>query len=191
MKGTEERAVESAPKVTEEQIRELKAKLSALRGKPLGEIGQGTVCPDCGGKMTVTNDLERAVAVPGIVYVVPRLPGARCQSCGATQLDASGVGILESTVPREIPSDYETAVSRTSGTSLGTYFKMDLARVLNLAGRERLFWKVVDQNLAVVRIQRETRRARSSRRPTPTANRARRVAGRSSKVATRESAIEA
>ena len=152
---------ESAPRVTKQQLEELSARLAALRGKPLRQPGTVSVCPDCGGRMVVTNDLERASASPGLVFIVARLPGARCENCGASQLDGSGVGVIESLVPKEIIADYETSVTHSSGTTLGTYFKMDLARVLGLSGSERLFWKVVDRDRALVRVERTNRGGRS------------------------------
>lgn len=157
-------AEKSAPQITTEQIEALGVRFAALRGEPIETIGATSVCPDCGGEMTVVNDLERSVAVPGVVFVVSRLPGARCATCAATQLDASGLGILESTIPKEIIADYETAVTHSSGATLGTYFKMDLARVLKLVGNERLLWKVVDRDHALVRVARQSREHRPARR---------------------------
>jgi hypothetical protein len=104
--------------------------------------------------MVTTNDLERAVAAPGLVYIVTRLPGAKCEKCESSELDGLGAAILARSAPRGIYADYETAVTHSSGSTLGTYFKMDLARVLNLSGNERLFWTVVDSDRALVRIER-------------------------------------
>lgn len=75
-------------------------------------------------------------------------------SCESTELDAAGVAILETRVPRGVVADYETAVTHSSGSTLGTYFKRDLARVMGLSGNERLDWKVVDRDKALVRVHR-------------------------------------
>ena len=158
----------SAPVVTEGQLAELKAKLAAASREPIRQVGEVSRCVTCGGRMVTTNDLDRAVAAPGLVFVVARLPGARCSDCGSTELDGSGVAILAATAPRDIWADYETAVTHASGNTLGTYFKMDLARVLGLSGAERLFWKVLDRDRALVQVQRKDlplTRVPSSRRP--------------------------
>lgn len=154
-------APNSAPVVTEAQLKELKAKLAASGREPILPTGTRTACATCGGEMLSTNDLERTVATPGLVYVVTRLPGARCMTCEATELDGAGVAILETTVPRGLWADYETAVTHASGTTLGTYFKMDLVRVLGLSGVERLSWKVIDRDRALVQVERETSRLRA------------------------------
>lgn len=150
-----ERADKYAPSIANDQLIELRAKLAAASKEPLLPKGTESICPECGGRMITTNDLEETVAAPGLVYVVTRLPGARCVDCGSTQLDGSAVGTLETTIPRPIVADYETAVTHSSGATLGTYFKMDLARVLKLTGRERLYWKVVDRDRALVEVRRE------------------------------------
>ena len=156
MKGEKKKPTESAPEVTTEQLAELRARLAAVRSEPVLPTGTVTRCPNCGGRMVTTNDLERTVATPGIVYVVARLPGARCIDCESTEVDGSGVGILETRTPRGMIADYETSVSHSSGTTLGTYFKLDLVRVLGLSGNERLYWKVVDRDRAVVEIRRSS-----------------------------------
>lgn len=107
--------------------------------------------------MVTTNDLEETVAAPGLVFIVTRLPGARCADCGSTELDGRSIALVEASVPKEILADYETAVTHSSGSTLGTYFKMDLARVLRLTGNERLFWRVVDRDLALVQVDRSPR----------------------------------
>lgn len=155
MKDTKARAKILAPEVTEEQLTELRGRLAVARGEPLLPAGSVSECPNCGGRMLTTNDLEEIVPTPGLVYVVARLPGARCLDCKSTELDAAGVAILESATPRGILADYETTVSHSSGTTLGTYFKMDLARVMGLSGDERLLWKVVDRDKAFVQIARK------------------------------------
>jgi hypothetical protein len=96
--------------------------------------------------MVTTNVLERSVATPGPVYIIARLPGARCADCQSTELDGSGLAIPEASAPRGIFADYETAVTRSSGATLATYFKMDLTRVLGLSGHERLLRKVIDRD---------------------------------------------
>lgn len=144
----------SVPAVSKAQIADVRAKLAAAGREPLFDRGTISDCPNCGGQMATTNDLERLVATPGLVYVVARLPGARCMTCASTELDGSGVAILETAAPREIVADYETSVTHSSSATLGTYFKMDLARVLGLKGRERLYWRVVDRDSAIVRIRR-------------------------------------
>lgn len=154
MKEKKLKTEDAAPKVSLEQLAQLKSKLAAARREPLLPAGTTSTCPNCGGKMLTTNDLNRAIATPGLVYVIANLPGARCVECESTELDGSGVAIIEATAPREIVADYETAVTHSSGTTLGTYFKMDLARVLKLTGEERLFWKVVDRDSAVVQVRR-------------------------------------
>lgn len=158
MKNTKVRAKIVAPEVTEEQLAELRGRLAVAQREPLLPAGSVSKCPNCGGRMLTTNDLEEMVPTPGLVYVIARLPGARCVDCKSTELDAAGVAILESAAPRGIVADYETTVSHSSGTSLGTYFKMDLARVMGLSGDERLLWKVVDRDKAFVQIARKERR---------------------------------
>jgi hypothetical protein len=154
VKPGRKRADQSAPNVTPAQIEELRTNFAGALGEPLFHPGKVSVCPDCGGRMVTTNNLAETVAAPGMVFVVVRLPGALCQDCGAKKLDGSAVGMLESSLPRELLADYETAVTHSSSKTLGTYFKMDLARVLRLTGGERLFWKVVDRDRAVVSVER-------------------------------------
>jgi len=154
-KGTREESEAPAPTVTESQLAELKAKLAAAGREPIQPLGTVSDCPNCGGRMITTNDLDRTLAVPGFVFVVTRLPGAKCERCGSSELDGPGIAILETTAPRELLADYETSVTHSSGATLGTYFKMDLVRVLGLSGSERLLWKVVDRDKALVSVQRE------------------------------------
>ena len=170
MKNNRERAEQSAPLITSAHLKELKARLAAGTRVPALPRGAISVCPDCGGRMVTTNDLTETVTTPGLVYLVTGLGGACCATCGATELDGKAVGVVEGAAPREILGDYETTVTRSSGSTLGTYFRMDLARVLRLKGKERLYWKVVDRNSVLVRIHRretpdspKSRRARSSR----------------------------
>lgn len=147
-------------------MEQLRTNFAGALGEPLFRPGTVSVCPDCGGRMVTTNNLEETVAAPGVVFVVVRLPGARCQDCGAKQLDGAAAGMLESSLPKELHADYETAVTHSSSRTLGTYFKMDLARVLRLSGGERLFWKVVDKDRAVVSVGRDppTSSARARKR---------------------------
>jgi hypothetical protein len=162
MKQIKQEPPEDVPSVTKEQLSELKARLSVGRLEPLLPTGTTSVCPNCGGRMVTTNDLERTIASPGLVYVITHLPGARCESCESIELDGSGATILRTIAQREMVADYETSVTHSSGTTLGTYFKMDLSRVLGLTGDERLFWKVVDRNNVLVQIKRsESREIRS------------------------------
>jgi uncharacterized protein with PIN domain len=154
MKPNKDRPDPDSPTVSSEQLIELKAKLIAGSKEPLLAAGTESTCPDCHGVMVTTNDLEATVPAPGLVFVVTRLPGARCTRCKAIELDGRAVGILESTVPKEIFADYETAVTHSSGSTLGTYFKRDLVRVLRLTGHEHLYWKVVDRDHALVEVKR-------------------------------------
>jgi hypothetical protein len=142
--------------VTDDQVVELEARILAARGGPVLPAGSVTICPVCRGRMVTTNDLHRAVAAPGLVYIVTRLPGAKCENCENSELDGLWAAILAQSTPSSIRADYETAVTHSSGSTLGTYFKMDLARVLNLSGGERMFWTVVDSDKAFVRIERPT-----------------------------------
>lgn len=167
LKAVEGHADESAPRITKQKLDELSARLAALSGRPRREPGAVSICPDCGGRMVVTNDLERASASAGRVFIVARLPGARCENCGASQLDGSGVGIMESLVPRETVANYVTSVTHSRGTTLGTRFKTDLARVLRLSGSERLSWKVLDRDQALVQVKRTSRSGRSTPAHTP------------------------
>lgn len=156
MKAVEERKHADAPEVTTAQLAELRARLLAASSEPLLPTGFESRCPNCGGKMLTTNDLEESIAAPGLVFVVTRLPGARCLDCGSVELDGRAIALRETTTPREIVADFETAVTHSSGSTLGTYFKMDLVRVLRLSGRERLLWKVVDRDHALVEVTRTT-----------------------------------
>jgi hypothetical protein len=161
MKETKQEAPDIVPSVTKDQLAKLKAQLAAGRREPVLSTGTVTVCPNCGGRMITTNDLERAIATPGLVYVIARLPGARCEDCESVELDGSGVAILSALAPQEIIANYETTVTHSSGTTLGTYFKMDLSRVLGLLGNERLCWKVVDRDNVLVQVQRGQRQETS------------------------------
>jgi YgiT-type zinc finger domain-containing protein len=165
MKKQKENEMEDAPEITQKQIDELKSRLSARGGEPLFPPGTETVCPTCGGVMVTTNNVEEAVATPGLVMFITRLPGAKCVSCGRTLIDGAAAATLESRFSSGMLADYETTVTRASGKTLGTYFKQDLVRVLGLTGKEQLFWKVVDRDRVLVEVSRyRSREGATSRR---------------------------
>jgi hypothetical protein len=154
------------PAVSPEQIEQLRARLAMVPPEPLFPAGTVSVCSECGGRMVTTNDLEESIVVPGLVYVVTRLPGARCLDCGSSELDGAALGVLGARFSRGTVADYETAVTHASGRTLGTYFKMDLVRVMGLTGSEQLLWKVVDRDRVLVEIARRDRKpTRSGLRP--------------------------
>ncbi len=159
-----------APEVTEEQVARLRANLLAAPRAPLRATGALSRCPTCGGKMITTNSIERTIPTPGVIYVVSRLPGAQCQDCGSTELDSLGVAIVESSVRHDRWADYETAVTHTSGSTTGTYFKKDLARVLDLHAAEKLSWKIVDRDRAFVEVIRR-KSGKSLKEPSGTRHR--------------------
>lgn len=142
------------PTVTEEQLRQLRAKMLAAPREPLFPTGTVTRCMSCKGDMVTTNDLRKFVPTPAGLVVIARLPGAKCAACGEQQFDAAALAIILEHSGQEIVSDYETTVSRTSGKMIGTNFKGDLPRVLALKGHERLRWKVLDRDHALVKIER-------------------------------------
>ena len=150
-------AAEDAPMITHEQLSTLRRRLRSHDRSPLLPSGTVSECGVCGGSMRTTNNLQKAVATPGVVYVVTRLPGAQCERCGAVEYDAGALAAVQEQLPREIQADYETSVTVAGGKTLGTYFKRDLARVLALSGQEALFWKVLDRDRAVVEVRRRTR----------------------------------
>lgn len=111
-------------------------------------------CEICGKEtMVTTNNLQVTIPTPGRVRIVTRLPGAECTNCGTKELDAGGAAILEEHRANEIVADYETTVT-TVGPMLATYLKGDLRRVLHLKGKERLRWKIIDRDHAVVEVER-------------------------------------
>lgn len=142
------------PSISEEQVRQLQARLAGDPNEPLLPMGAITQCPHCGGKMLTTNSVKKVIPTPRRVVVLTRLPGAQCLSCAAVQYDPAALAIIEETRTDEVLADYETTVTQASGKTLGTYFKADLARVLSLEGREHLLWKVLDRNTALVEINR-------------------------------------
>jgi hypothetical protein len=155
MKEMKQRGDIIAPEVTDEQLAELRGRLAVARREPLLPAGSVSKCPNCGGRMVTTNELEQMVPTPGLVYIIARLPGARCIDCESTELDGMAVAILENIAPRGIVADYESTVTHSSGSTLGTYFKRDLARVMELTGDEHLLWKVVDRDKALVQVERK------------------------------------
>ncbi len=171
MRESKPKEIVSAPEVSEQQLAEIRARLPVARREPLFSPGSTSKCPNCGGRMVTTNDLERTLATPGLVYVIPRLPGARCLDCGSSELDGLGAAIVETSAPRRIVADYETDVTRPRGGTPGTYFDRDLARGMGLSGDERLCWAVVDRDTALVRIERRKARARTRAKTHPGNNR--------------------
>lgn len=146
--------LESIPQGTREQIEEAKRILAASPREPLHRRGTVTNCQTCGRKtMITTNDLQVTIPTPMGVRVVTRLPGAECAQCGAQELDSSGAAILQEHRANEIVADYETTVT-TVGPMLATYLKGDLRRIFHLKGQERLRWKIIDRDRAVVEIER-------------------------------------
>jgi hypothetical protein len=127
--------------------------------------------------MVSSNDLEESIVTPGLAIVVTRLPGAKCSSCGDKLIDGAAAASLDARFSSGILADYETSVTRASGKTLGTYFKMDLVRVLGLTGNEQLFWKVVDRDMVFVEISRPSskisRRSRTGSRRRSTSSRGR------------------
>jgi len=114
--------------------------------------------------MITSNDLEESIVTPGLAIVITRLPGAKCDSCGDKLLDGAAAAALESRFSSGSLADYETSVTRASGKTLGTYFKMDLVRVLGLTGNEQLFWKVVDRDRVFVEVSRNPSKRGSTQR---------------------------
>lgn len=145
---------EDLPAVTEEQLRQLRGKMLASPREPLLPAGTVTQCALCKGAMVTTNDLRKVIPTSAGLLVITRLPGAKCTSCGEQQFDAAALAIILEHSGQEIVSDYETTVSRTSGKMIGTNFKGDLPRVLALKGQERLRWKIIDRNHALVEVER-------------------------------------
>ncbi|MBI4416786.1 MAG: YgiT-type zinc finger protein [Euryarchaeota archaeon] len=143
-----------APMLTDERLEQARKMILATSKAPLLPTGTTTTCPVCKGPMVTTNDLQRVLAVPHGVVVLTRLPGAVCTRCGAKAYDAAAVALTLEHSGSEIIADYETKVTRASGGTLGTYFKADLSRVLRLTGKERLRWKVLDKDQALVEVER-------------------------------------
>lgn len=142
------------PTISDEDVERLRQTVRRHPDEPLFEPGTVTECPRCQGPMVTTNDLEETIPTPRGLLVLTRLPGARCTRCDATQFDAAALGIIQRHAADEVVADYETTVTKTSGKTLGTYFKADLRRVLQLTGPERLVWTVLDRDHALVEVAR-------------------------------------
>lgn len=147
------------PEVTQEQVRDLQGRLLEAPREPLLPEGEVTDCPICDGDMVTTNNLKKAIPTPHGLTVVTRLPGARCTQCDASQFDPAAIALILEHSDAEILADYETTVTKASGSSLGTYFKKDLTRVLGLDGSEHLLWTVLDKDHALVEIERDEEEA--------------------------------
>lgn len=146
--------LDQIPKGTLEDMEESRRAFLSAPREPLFPTGTVTQCQECGGEsMVTTNNLQVTIPTPMGVKVVTRLTGARCDICGTMELDPGAVATLEEHRADEIIADYETSVT-TVGPMLATYLKGDLRRVFNLKGKERLRWKVIDRNHAVVEIER-------------------------------------
>ena len=142
------------PRITEAQLELTRKRILSATRNPLFPAGTVTTCPVCKGEMVTTNNLTRAIATPMALVVLTRLPGAECVRCGAREYDPAALAITMEHSGSEIVADYETKVTRASGRTLGTYFKADLSRVLKLSGKERLRWKVLGQDKALVEVER-------------------------------------
>src|SRR5438034_963106 len=122
--------------------------------EPLLPTGTITPCQVCGGDMVTTNNLKKAIAVPMGLVILVGLPGAQCTRCRSVAYDAGALAMILEHSGSEIVADYETRVTRASGNTLGTYFKADLSRVLRLSGKEKLHWKVLDEDRALLEVER-------------------------------------
>lgn len=142
------------PTITEEQLEQMRRKMLRASRKPLLPTGTVTRCVTCKGDMVTTNDLRKVIPTPAGLLVITRLSGAECSSCGTKQFDAAALALILEHSGQEIVGDYETTVSRTSGRMIGTNFKGDLPRVLALKGHERLRWKILDRDHALVKVER-------------------------------------
>jgi hypothetical protein len=147
----------SAPRIDPQDLERIKALLKKQDPSPLDSPGTISACPHCHGPMVTTNDLEEEIPTPRGLIVLTRLPGARCLQCHAQQFDAAALGIIERHRTDEVVADYETTVTKTSGATLGTYFKADLRRVLRLKGTERLRWTVLGHDRVLVDVERPPR----------------------------------
>lgn len=135
-------------------MEEARRLLLSVPREPLLPAGTVLDCQICGRHTAVTtNNLQETIATPAGVRIVTRLPGAECTHCGTKYLDAGGAAILEEHRANEIVADYETTVT-TVGPMLATYLKGDLRRVFHLKGKERLRWKIIDRDHAVVEVER-------------------------------------
>jgi len=148
------KTTEDVPRISGEQLERTRRQIMAVSREPLLPAGTVTVCPVCKGEMVTTNNLSRIIASPMGLIVLTRLPGAECVRCGAKAFDGAALAMILEQSGSEIIADYETKVTRASGSTLGTYFKADLTRVLRLSGKEKLRWKVLDRDKALVEVER-------------------------------------
>lgn len=142
------------PSISAEQIRATARRLGGAAREPLLAPGTVTKCHLCGGNVVTTNNLRKSIPTPQGLIVLLRLPGAECSACKAQSFDASAIATISEYSGLEVIADYETSVTRASGRTLGTYFKADLTRVLNLSGKESLRWVVLDRDHAYVEVER-------------------------------------
>ena len=148
------KAPKDVPRITEDQLEVTRKLILSASREPLLPAGTVTTCQVCQGEMVTTNSLKRIIAIPMGLIVLTRLPGAECVRCRAREYDPAALAMTLEHSGSEIVADYETKVTRASGSTLGTYFKADLSRVLRLSGKERLRWKVLDQDKALVEVER-------------------------------------
>jgi YgiT-type zinc finger domain-containing protein len=140
-------------KITRKQMDRTRKRLKQARDPMLAE-GTTTDCAVCGNAtMVTTNRIVQRAATPMGLVIIPRLPGAQCTTCGAVELDAAALAIIQENLPNEIKADYVTTVSK-SGKVPAILVKEDLRRVLNLTGSERMSWKVIDSDHAYVEVLR-------------------------------------
>jgi hypothetical protein len=139
---------------TEDQMDLTRKLVLASSRAPLLPTGTITACQVCGGDMVTTNNLRKAIPVPMGLIILAGLPGAQCTRCKSVAYDAGALAAILENSASEIVADYETRVTRASGSTLGTYFRADLSRVLRLSGKERLRWKVLDKDRAFVEVER-------------------------------------
>lgn len=142
------------PTLTQEQMDLTRKLILASSREPLLPTGTITTCQICNGEMVTTNNLRRTIPVPMGLVILAGLSGAQCTRCRSVAYDAGAIATILEHSGSEIIADYETRVTRASGSTLGTYFKADLTRVLRLAGKEKLRWKVLDGDRALVEVER-------------------------------------
>ena len=154
MKKPESPSRTETPTLTREQIDLTRKLVLASSREPLLPTGTISPCQVCGGDMVTTNNLKKAIAVPMGLVILVGLPGAQCTRCRSVAYDAGALAMILEHSGSEIVADYETRVTRASGNTLGTYFKADLSRVLRLSGKEKLHWKVLDEDRALLEVER-------------------------------------
>jgi len=142
------------PVLTTDQLEQAKKLILASSREPLLPTGTMTACQVCKGEMFTTNNLRHIIPTPAGMVILSRLPGAQCLRCGTKQYDPAALAAILEQSDQEIVADYETRVTHASGSTLGTYFKADLTRVLHLSGKERLRWTILDGNNALVEVER-------------------------------------